>query len=266
MSSRVLKRGINIVTCKYNILTHKGIDLVSRVNGRNTTDDIITHSDGVVVWLQTGQKNNTKATGNASYGNCVKIKHSNGYYTLYAHLQDVKVKLNEKVSKGQVIGYMGNTGRSFGSHTHFEVRNEKDNRINPTPYIDSELPTANKITYQVYDNKKKKWLPNVKVNTNSYAGNFGNAVSGLKLDKLKYRVHDKIKNKWLPFVEGRTNYAGNLGNTVDGIQIENATYRVHIKNGGWLSWVSKVDNTNNGYAGIYGKEIDAIQIKKDNLK
>ncbi len=117
------------------------------------------------------------------------------------------------------------------------------------------------ITYQSYDNKKKKWLPNVKVNTNDYAGNFNNAISAIYIDNLKYRVHDKVKGYWLPFVTGRKDYAGNLGHAIDGIQIENATYRVHIKNGSWLSWVSKVDNTANGYAGIYGKEIDAIQIK-----
>lgn len=256
--SRVLENATNQITTKYNALTHKGIDLVKY---KAQTCHVIAHSDGVVIWIQTGQKNNPKATGNASYGNCVKIKHSNGYYTLYAHLQDVKVKLNEKVSKGQVIGYMGNTGRSFGSHTHFEVRNEKDTRINPTPYIDADLPSSSTITYQVYDNKKKKWLPNVKANKNDYAGNFGNAISGLKIDNLKYRVHDKVKNKWLPFVNGRTDYAGNLGNAIDGLQVENATYRVHIKGGEWLSWVSKVDDTSNGYAGIYGREIDAIQIK-----
>ena len=40
-------------------------------------------------------------------------------------------------------------------------------------------------------------------------------------------------------------------------------YRVHIKGGKWLAWVSKCDDTSSGYAGIYGKEIDAIQIKVD---
>lgn len=119
------------------------------------------------------------------------------------------------------------------------------------------------ITYQAYDNKKKYWLPNVMVNTNEYAGNFNNPISALYIDKLEYRVHDKVKNKWLPWVIGREDYAGNIGNAIDGIQIKNATYRVHIKGGDWLPWVSKVDDTNNGYAGIYGKEIDAVQLKVD---
>lgn len=123
---------------------------------------------------------------------------------------------------------------------------------------------SSKITYQVYDNVKKKWLNNIIVGEGtgimSYGGNFGNAISGLYIDNLKYRVHDKVKNKWLPFVIGRNDYAGNLGNAIDGLQIEKAIYRVHLKGGDWLSWITKVDDTNQGYAGIYGKEIDAIEI------
>lgn len=126
------------------------------------------------------------------------------------------------------------------------------------------------ITYQVYDNVKKKWLSNITVGEGtgvmSYAGNLGNSIGGLKIDNLKYRVHDKVKNKWLSWIEGRNGsgimaYAGNLGNAIDGLQIENAKYRVHLKAGDWLPWIKKVDDTNQGYAGIYGKEIDAIQIK-----
>lgn len=122
-----------------------------------------------------------------------------------------------------------------------------------------------KITYQVYDNVKNKWLNNITAGEGTgimaYAGNFGNAISGLKVDELKYRAHDKKKNKWLPWVIGRSDYAGNLPNDIDGVQIYNCKYRVHLKGGTWLSWISKVDNTSMGYAGIIGKSIDAIEIK-----
>ena len=175
-------------------------------------------------------------------------------------MKSVSVNEGQHVQKGQVIGYMGNTGNSYGAHLHFEVRNTKDIRINPTPYIDADLPTPT-IYYQVYDNKKKKFLPNVKANTNDYAGNFGNAISAVYIDDLEYRVYDNVKNKYLPWVKGRNDYAGNIGNPIGGIQIKNAKYRVHIQDGQWLDWVDKVDNTNNGYAGIYGKAIDAIQIQ-----
>lgn len=60
---------------------------------------------------------------NSSYGNYCIINHGNGYATLYAHqMQLPLVKVGDTVSKGQVIGYVGNTGNSFGAHLHFELR------------------------------------------------------------------------------------------------------------------------------------------------
>ena len=255
--SRVLENATNQITCKYNAITHKGIDLVKY---NHETCNVIAHTEGKVVMIQTGQKNDKSAEGTKSYGNFVKMIHPDGYYTLYAHLKNVKVKKGQQLKQGQIIGYMGNTGKSYGAHLHFEVRNTKDTRINPTPYIDADLPYV-KDTYQVYDNVKNKWLPKVKVGSKDYAGNLGHGISALKITSREYRVHDKVKGKWLPWIKGDTDYAGNLPNNIDGVQVKGATYRVHIKGGSWLSWVNKVDDTKNGYAGIIGETIDAIQIK-----
>lgn len=264
MKCRVLKCDNCAITTKYNAITHKGVDLVAVIGGKHTTDYVIAHTEGTVVWRQTGQKNNKNAKGNASYGNCVKLKHPNGYYTLYAHLASVDVKLNQKVKKGQVLGFMGNTGRSFGAHLHWEVRNTKDNRINPTPYIDADLPNTSKQIYQVYDNKKNKWLPIVKIGSNDYAGNLGNAISGFRMSDLTYKAHDKVKKCWLPAVTGMSSYAGNLPNDIDAIAIktDKYKYRVHIKGKGWLGWVTGYNTTDskNGYAGNIGEAIDAVQI------
>ena len=105
------------------------------------------------------------------------------------------------------------------------------------------------------------WLPNVTVGDGDYAGNFGNPIGGIYLDNYKMRVHDKKKGIWLPWVTNRNDYAGNLGNDIDGVQIYGVRYRAHLKGSGWLSYVNKVDNTSEGYAGIYGRSIDAIEIK-----
>jgi len=257
--SRILLDGENQITNPYRKNVHEAVDIVKKWY---KADTIIAHSDGEVVMIQTGIPKDPGSTGNRSYGNFVKIKHNDGYYTLYAHLKEVYVKKEQKVTKGQKIGYMGETGNAYGVHLHFEIRNTYDVKINPEPYLNKDLPKKEKkIYYQTYDNVKRKWLPNVIVGSGEYAGNFGNGVGAIYADKYRIRVHDKKKGYWLPWVENRKDYAGNLGNDIDGVQIENATYRVHIKNGSWLPWVNKVDNSSNGYAGIYGQSIDAIEIK-----
>ncbi len=56
------------------------------------------------------------------YGNCVIIRHPNGLETLYGHFSELAVKPGQVVKAGEVVGYCGNTGYSFGAHLHFEIR------------------------------------------------------------------------------------------------------------------------------------------------
>jgi murein DD-endopeptidase MepM/ murein hydrolase activator NlpD/Flp pilus assembly pilin Flp len=56
------------------------------------------------------------------YGKTVVINHGNGFQTLYAHLSVIRVQANRNVNRGDLIGRMGNTGHSTGSHLHFEIR------------------------------------------------------------------------------------------------------------------------------------------------
>ena len=150
--SRVLD-GKNQITQEYKKGKHNGIDLVKY---KSQTCGILAHSEGIVTSIVTGKKNDKNATGTASYGNYVKIKHNNGYYTLYAHLDKVYVKKGAKVKKGQPIGYMGNSGHSFGAHLHFEQRNTLDERINPTDIINADMTGG----YQkgVYTLTEKKYV------------------------------------------------------------------------------------------------------------
>lgn len=246
---------------------HKGIDIVGRKNNVSITCPIIAHSDGKVVWIQTGQKHDEKATGNKTYGNAVKIKHSDGYYTLYAHMKSVYVKLNQNVKQGQEIGYMGDTGTARGFHLHWEVRNTSDVRINPLPYLNADLPNmSKKHYYQSYDNVKNKWLPKVVIGSSDYAGNFGNPISAFRTEEAEeYVGYDMVKKKWLPPVKSFTDYAGNLPNNLGGIAIKSSKlkYRVRLKNSKrWLSWITGY-NTKDfkyGFAGNLNEPIDAIQI------
>jgi murein DD-endopeptidase MepM/ murein hydrolase activator NlpD len=69
-----------------------------------------------------------------SYGNVIVIRHASGLETYYAHLSRIDVEIGDEVYAGQVIGLGGNTGRSRGSHLHFEVR-YKGQPINPAELI-----------------------------------------------------------------------------------------------------------------------------------
>lgn len=99
---------------------HYGIDIKLE-----TGDTVFAAFDGVV----------RIAKYSKTYGNVVLIRHFNGLETLYAHLSKIDVEIGQEVLTGQSIGLGGNTGRSTGSHLHFEVR-YKGEPINPHSIID----------------------------------------------------------------------------------------------------------------------------------
>lgn len=75
-----------------------------------------------------------QAGWSGAYGNLITINHGNGFQTLYAHCSSVRVSVGEKVFKGQVIGAVGNTGRSTGPHCHFEIKINGKN-VDPSAYV-----------------------------------------------------------------------------------------------------------------------------------
>ncbi|MEO9826520.1 MAG: M23 family metallopeptidase [Paracoccaceae bacterium] len=81
-------------------------------------------ADGVVV----------HAGRQGGYGNLIKIRHDFGYETRYAHLSKIRVNVGDRVSRGERIGDMGNTGRSTGTHLHYEIR-VGGKAVNPLKYI-----------------------------------------------------------------------------------------------------------------------------------
>ncbi|GLO74270.1 peptidase M23 [Phaeobacter italicus] len=98
---------------------HKGADFAGR-----TGTDIYATADGVV----------THAGWQSGYGKLVTIKHAFGIETKYAHNSNLRVKVGQRVSRGDHIADMGNTGRSTGTHLHYEVR-VNGQPVNPMIYI-----------------------------------------------------------------------------------------------------------------------------------
>lgn len=89
----------------------------------------------------------TRAGKSATFGNVVYIDHGYGYRTIYAHMSKIKAKRNQKVKRGDLIGYVGNTGRSTGAHLHYEVH--KNGKIlNPINFYYGDLSPKQFIAMQ----------------------------------------------------------------------------------------------------------------------
>ena len=107
---------------------HAGLDFSAPVG-----TPIYATGDGVIE-KAIQRRYNTKA----GLGNFVKIKHVYGYQTLYGHMSKVVVRKGQKVKRGQIIGYVGNTGKSTAAHLHYEVvRNGK--KVNPVDFFYNDL-------------------------------------------------------------------------------------------------------------------------------
>jgi murein DD-endopeptidase MepM/ murein hydrolase activator NlpD len=103
---------------------HAGLDFAAPIG-----TPIYATADGVV----------TDAGYNeGGYGNSVVINHGFGYETLYGHMYRVKVRRGERVKRGEVIGYVGSTGKSTGPHCHYEVH-RSGNPVDPVYYFYNDL-------------------------------------------------------------------------------------------------------------------------------
>ena len=98
---------------------HKGLDLAVAAG-----TPVLAPADGVV----------EKASWFSSYGNFIEIAHGGNMETRYGHLSGYNVVAGQQVHKGDVIGYVGSTGRSTGPHLHYEVRVGGE-AVDPTPYM-----------------------------------------------------------------------------------------------------------------------------------
>jgi murein DD-endopeptidase MepM/ murein hydrolase activator NlpD len=98
---------------------HKGLDIATRMG-----KEVVSTADGFVV--EVGEY--------AQDGNMVKIDHGHGIVTSYCHLSKIAIKAGVRVKRGDVVGYVGDTGRSTGSHLHYAVSLNKI-PVNPRRYL-----------------------------------------------------------------------------------------------------------------------------------
>ncbi|MFN9393331.1 MAG: M23 family metallopeptidase, partial [Flavobacteriales bacterium] len=103
---------------------HSGLDFTADIGA-----EVYATGDGVV------QSIDDKLSG---YGHHVVLRHGFGFETLYAHLSRAVVKPGEKVKRGQVIGYVGNSGTSTGPHLHYEVM-KNGQKVNPVFYFYNDI-------------------------------------------------------------------------------------------------------------------------------
>jgi len=103
---------------------HYGIDFTAP-----TGTEVYSTGDGTIERIESSQR---------GYGNCIIVDHGFGMKTLYAHLNNFNIKQGQKVKRGDVIGFVGNTGLSTSPHLHYEVFRNGE-KINPINYFFNDL-------------------------------------------------------------------------------------------------------------------------------
>ena len=105
------------------ISNHNGIDFIAEKGIK-----VLAVADGIV-----------EDTGfNIDDGNYIILKHRDGYETLYMHLEEILVKVEDKIVMGDEIGTVGITGKSTGPHLHFELI-DNGQTVNPNDYFDKKI-------------------------------------------------------------------------------------------------------------------------------
>ena len=203
VKNKVLEKGEHYITLDYgNTYSdgsfHKGLDLVASETAGKGADYICAFADGKVTGFQNSFSGYTDSTGTDGMGNYVIIEHANGFKTRYMHLLkgSVRVKTGDKVTKGQVIAYMGNTGHSFGRHLHFDISYNKSSLgghkangvyyLDPKPYL--------KGTKTIGDTKTETKPVEKPTNTKKYTVKVNSVLNVRSGPGTNYKIVARLKN------------------------------------------------------------------------
>lgn len=164
MEDRVIYNSSNRITQGYKKGSHYGVDL-----GWSTDESknrVFANCVGIVYKTLDNIPHMSETGG--GWGNYVFIKHPNGMFSRYAHLKSgLPVKVGDYVDENTIVGIMGESGRAYGRHLHFEVGTSDCtvDRIDPTPYLKkaiySESPSVNETIKNIQTTLNAKYKTNL---------------------------------------------------------------------------------------------------------
>ena len=175
---------------------HTGIDMVRE---RNRLDTIVAAEKGRVIRIVSNVTGRDTSKG---YGNYVELQHGDNTITKYCHLKygSIKVKVGQIVEKGQEIGYMGDTGYTFGAHLHFQVI-KAGKTVNPLPYLNDQKKI---VAYNVKNYTKGNYIVTADVlNVRKGAGTNYEIVRYIDLtDNAKAQMKEVVNYPANGYVKG----------------------------------------------------------------
>lgn len=220
----LLFKGRNRITSGYRLSDrpdHNGLDIVG-----DDSRDILCPLDGTVSasTIITNKNDPTWEWGNYV---CVRDKDQNRYY--FCHMSSRSVSVGQKVKIGDKLGVMGNTGYSFGDHTHFEIR-KPDNytRINPAEYLG--IPNA-KGTYEE-GGSMNGWVSEGADRFKYYSNGVAQTNKWVKTDGWWYHLDSKgfMQTGWTE-VEGEVFFLNSERKTVKGKYVPLGACLITANNG-----------------------------------
>lgn len=137
--------GMRVNPFHKGLYKHPGIDIAVP---RGT--EVIATAAGLVTEIK-------KSELQAGYGNYIEIDHGHGFITRYAHLEEIKVKSRQKISKGEVIALTGNSGGSIAPHLHYEIVRNGEN-VNPIHYMIEDQSSKDHAELKAISEKQNQSL------------------------------------------------------------------------------------------------------------
>lgn len=202
------------VSCEFGPYTNCGVSSTSNHNGIDFAYSGISNSSiysaeaGTVASVNSSCHSTSSSGCGSGWGNYVRLTHSNGISTLYAHMMQNSptVSLGQSISKSTIIGKVGSSGTSTGYHLHFEVYSS-GSRVNPRPYlVGAPLPGGSTPTdpWVRVPETGYRFYPNRTINVRDYPSRSGNIMAqyyvGESFAYDSYVVYDD--HIWLSYVSG----------------------------------------------------------------